>query len=98
MGATLSPAGLYHFDILINDPDTDNPNDKITKIDIVSDSGVVVKTYQPTPAYRVEWTPSIPGKGNKYFFVRVWNAGGGDAPGANSAKPVAWLAPVWTGK
>ena len=29
------------------------------------------------------------------WLVRVWNAGGGDAPGADPAKPVAWLAPVW---
>jgi hypothetical protein len=33
-----------------------------------------------------------------YFFVRVWNAGGGDAPKANPDHPVAWLAPIWTGR
>jgi hypothetical protein len=30
--------------------------------------------------------------------VRVWTARGGDAPQADAAKPVAWLAPVWTGR
>lgn len=98
MGSTLSATDFYHFDILIDDPDIENPKDKITKIDIVSDGGAVVKTYQPASAYRVEWTTSVPGKGKKYFFVRVWNAGGGDAPGANAGNPVAWLAPVWTGR
>jgi hypothetical protein len=44
------------------------------------------------------WRPTISDATNKFFFVRVWNAGGGDAPSANPAQPVAWLAPVWTGR
>jgi hypothetical protein len=35
---------------------------------------------------------------NRYFFVRVWNAAGGETPQADPAKPMAWLAPVWTGR
>ena len=46
----------------------------------------------------VRWSPTIQDTTNKYFFIRVWNAGGGDAPGADPAKPIAWLAPVWTGR
>jgi hypothetical protein len=98
MGCTLGRPDVFTFDIAISDPDTANPKDKITKIDIVKDGGAVVKSYSPAPDYSVHWQPTITDATNKYFFVRVWNAGGGDAPGADPAKPVAWLAPVWTGR
>lgn len=98
MGSTLPSSKNYTFKISVDDPDVTNPNNKITKIDIVSDSGVVIKTYSPEPSYSVEWSPVIKNAGNKYFFVRVWNAGGGDAAGADPAKPIAWLAPVWISK
>lgn len=98
MGSTLKRPKIFKFDIVINDPDTNNPKDKITKIDIVKDGGVVVQTYIPTPAYSVHWSPTIHDSENKYFFVRVWNAGGGDASGASPDSTVAWLAPVWTGR
>jgi len=35
---------------------------------------------------------------NHYFFVRVWNERGGAAAGGNPNEPIAWLAPVWTGR
>ncbi len=98
MGSTLDRTARFTFDISINDPDTDKPKHRITRIDIVKDGGAVVQTYNPAPAYSVAWKPAITDATNKYFFVRVWNAGGGDASGANPAKPVAWLAPVWTGR
>ncbi|MEO6912083.1 MAG: hypothetical protein ABI158_14290, partial [Edaphobacter sp.] len=99
MGSTLTRPSIFRFDINVGDPDTNNPNDKITKIDIIKDHGEVVQSYTPdTPGYTVNWKPIIKDTTNKYFFVRVWNAGGGDAPKADSAKPIAWLAPVWTGR
>ena len=98
MGSTLNRPDVFKFAISINDPDTNKPKDKITKIDIVKDGGAVVQEYQPTPAYSVTWSPTIQDATNRFFFVRVWNAGGGDAAGGNPAKPVAWLAPVWTGR
>lgn len=93
MGSILTRPDVYRFDIAVSDPDTGNPKDKITKIDIVKDGGVVVQTYTPTPDYSVHWTPEIHDSTSKFFFVRVWNAGGGDPD-----KPVAWLAPVWSGR
>jgi len=99
MGSTLAPASSYHFHIHISDPDTGKPEDKITKIDIVHDHGDVVQTYTPDmPSFDVDWSPVIADTSSHYFFVRVWNAGGGDAPGADPTKPIAWLAPVWTGR
>jgi hypothetical protein len=98
MGSILKQPVVFDFDITISDPDTNNPKDRITKIDVVKDGGVVAKTYAPDPASSVRWHASLQDATNKYFFVRVWNAGGGDAPGADPAKPVAWLAPVWTGR
>jgi hypothetical protein len=98
MGSTLNRPQRFKFHISVEDPDKDKPNDKVTRIDIVKDGGVVVQTYTPTPGYSIQWSPTINDSTNKFFFVRVWNAGGGDAPGANPSKPVAWLAPVWTGR
>ena len=97
-GSTLTAAATYRFDITVSDPDTTNPKDKITKIDIVTDGGKVVSDFTPTPDYTVHWNTGVSFPGKKYFFVRVWTAGGGDAPGADPANPVAWLAPVWTGQ
>jgi hypothetical protein len=99
MGSTLDSPDTFTFDINLHDPDTDKPKDKITKIDIVKDHGKVAETYEvPTPDYSVEWKPTIHDTESKYFFVRVYNAGGGDGPKADPAKPMAWLAPVWTGR
>lgn len=95
MGSTLKPAQSYRFDISIGDPDA---GDRITRIDIVKDGGAVVQEHTPTAGQPVRWTPSVQDPSAKYFFVRVWTARGGDAPGADPAKPVAWLAPVWTGR
>ncbi|MDB5318905.1 MAG: hypothetical protein JWN40_536 [Phycisphaerales bacterium] len=98
MGSTLDRPESLEFNISINDPDTGNPKDKITKIDIVKDGGAVVDTYAPAPAHAVEWKTTLHDTTSKYFFIRVWNAGGGDAPKAKAENPVAWLAPVWTGR
>lgn len=98
MGSTLDRPPVFNFDIEIRDPDTGNPKDKITKVDIVRDGGIVAQEYTPAPAYSVVWRPAIVDATSRYFFVRVWTAGGGDAPGADPSKPVAWLAPIWTGR
>jgi hypothetical protein len=98
MGSTLDGPTEFRFDITISDPDTDKPGDRITKIDIVKDGGAVARVYDGVPGYTVKWTTSISDSTNKYFFVRVWNAGGGDTASADLSKPVAWLAPVWTGR
>jgi hypothetical protein len=98
MGATLDRPEALAFKIMISDPDTSNPQQKITKLDLVTDGGAVVETFEPTPAHAVTWTPTVRDTTHHYYFVRVWNAAGGDLAGADATKPVAWLAPVWTGR
>jgi hypothetical protein len=99
MGSTLGPTNTYKFDIDLSDPDTNKPEDKITKIEIVKDHGEVALTYAPdAPDYQVHWSPNITDSTSKYFYIRVWNVGGGDAPGGSPQRPIAWLAPVWTGR
>ncbi|HVM50939.1 MAG TPA: hypothetical protein VMU04_23125 [Candidatus Acidoferrum sp.] len=98
MGSTLPATNVFNFRIAISEPDTGKAKDKITKIDIVKDGGKVVQSYEPTPDYSVTWSPTVTDATSKYFFVRVWRAGGGDTPEADPQIPVAWLAPVWTGR
>jgi hypothetical protein len=99
MGSTLNQPGKYRFNIAISDPDVNDPKAKITKLDIVKDGGEIVQTYIPTePSTNVTWMPVVTDAEAHYFFVRVWNAGGGDGPKPDAGRPVAWLAPVWTGK
>ena len=63
------------------------------------DGGIVAAAYRPEPpSFSVRWKPVLTDATNTYFFVRVWNATGGDAIDAKPGNPVAWLAPVWTGR
>ena len=99
MGSTLNKPSKLKFDISISDPDTSSAKDQITKVDIVKDGGAVAQTYTPpAPGYSIHWAPEIDDSASHYFFVRVWTAGGGDAPNPKPEEPVAWLAPVWTGR
>jgi hypothetical protein len=99
MGSTLARPDALTFDIQISDPDTDNPKDVITRIDLVKDGGVVAETHTPDkPAHAISWKPTLKDATCKYVFVRVYNASGGDAPNPKPNNPVAWLAPVWTGR
>lgn len=98
MGSVLTASNNYKFDISISDPDTNDQKDRITQIEIIGDSGKVVKAYVPEPSHTIKWSPTINNSSDKYYFIRIYNEGGGDASSADPAKPVAWLAPVWTGK
>lgn len=90
MGSTLNSPSTFKFVVNIDDPDTTDEKNKITKIDIVTDKGAIVQTHTPTSAHSVAWTPTIENTLSRYFFIRVWNA--------SSPDPIAWLAPVWTGR
>lgn len=85
MGSEIKTAGAYKFDIRVSDPDTDDRQGVITRIEIVGENGNVVKTSE-FDAHEVNWKVSVP-KGQNYYYVLVYNAAG--------KHPVAYAAPVW---
>jgi hypothetical protein len=97
MGSTLGSPTTFNFAITVSDPDT---ADKITKIEILkpNGTGATVAASATFNANSVTWNPSITDSTSSYFYVRIYNATGGDAGSANPANPVAWLAPIWTGR
>lgn len=98
MGSTLDKPDTIAFDIEISDPDTAEPLDAITKVDVITDGGEVAATFETAPTHTLSTRIVVPSGDKKYFFLRVWNAGGGDLPNPKPGEPVAWLAPVWTGR
>ncbi|RKH53197.1 DNRLRE domain-containing protein [Corallococcus llansteffanensis] len=88
MGSTLASPSTFNFNIQVSDADV---GDRISRIEILKDNGVVVQTFAPaTPQASVTWTPSLTDTTSRYFFLRVYNEG--------STAPMAWIAPVWTGR
>jgi hypothetical protein len=86
----LNQPGTLNFTITASDPDTSVSGDKITKIELMADNGVVV-TSKTFSAYNVTWSPSVSNTQHyKYYFFRVYTAGKTDGA-------TAYIAPVWTG-
>lgn len=101
MGSTLSPATEYKFEIQITDPDRSVAEDKITKIEIIRDNGEIALVHEPTASHSVIWKPVLKDESSKYFFIRIYSNGGSDVSkdkASDPLKPIAWLAPVWTGR
>lgn len=90
MGSVLeSTPTLCTAKIHIEDPDG-VASDRITKVEIVSNGGVVVATLNADSTV-VDWTITFASAGASYFYVRVTtmsNVTGGEGP-------TAWTAPVW---
>jgi hypothetical protein len=80
MGSILSNPSQLNFDIQVTDPD---PNDNITKIEILTKGGAVVYSHDADAA-SVHISPSLPAV-HKYYFLRVTQADG----------EMAITAPVW---
>ena len=88
MGSTLSSPSTFNFAITASDPDA---GERITKIEILKDNGVVVLTHTPaSPQASVTWNPTLNDTTSKYFFLRVFNE--------SRAGATAWVAPTWTGR
>ena len=88
MGSTLSNPSTFRFAITASDPDAGN---RITKIEILKDNGVVVLTHTPaSPQASVTWNPTLNDTTSKYFFLRVYNE--------SRTGVTAWVAPTWTGR
>jgi hypothetical protein len=90
MGTVLTGGTTFQVSATVDDPDA---GDVPTKLEIVSDGGVVV-AQNDAPQKGVAWTPSLTSSTSKYYFLRVTtlrNVTGG-------AGWTAWTAPVWTGR
>jgi hypothetical protein len=90
MGSEIDPAKKYGFDIQISDPDTDDPTNRITKVEIVGEGGKVIASRQ-FDSHDVKWRTSLAAGAQPYYFVLVYNA-------ARESSPVAYAAPVWIAK
>lgn len=86
MGSDIPRAARYRFDIEVNDPDTDKPEDTIRRIEILGEDGRVVASSE-FGSHRVHWQPTVVA-GESYYYVLVYNAASGDSA-------VAYAAPVW---
>ena len=101
MGSTLAgTASSYTADVKIWDPDAlaGSKSDAVTLVEIVSDGGVVVRTYKPSAAAGIKtvtWTAKGLPVNARYFWVRVSTASD-DVNGVPGV--TAWTAPVWTGR
>ena len=101
MGSTLSgAAAAYSAEVRVWDPDAlaGGASDAVTRVEIVSDGGAVVRGLTLSPAAGIKtvtWkVAGLPAKA-RYFWVRVSTASS-DASGLPGV--TAWTAPVWTGR
>ena len=100
MGSTLARASTYSADVKIWDPDAlaGRASDAVTRVDLVSDAGAVVRSMKLSAAAgkkTVTWKPTGLPVSAKYFWVRVSTASD-DVTGLPGV--TAWTAPVWTGR
>ncbi len=96
MGSVLGGLpSTFEIQVQVEDPDAvdGDQGDLVTKVEIVSDGGVVVATHDVSDS-TVEWTTTLTSATAHYFYARISTASGPDGvPG-----PTAWTAPVWTGR
>ena len=84
-GSRLANPANCDIVIDVQDPDTGNNNEQITKLEIIGDHGVVIAT-NTFSTFNAHWALTIPTT-SSYYYLRVTNAAG----------KKAWTAPVWTG-
>jgi hypothetical protein len=100
MGSTTARSSAYAADVKIWDPDAlaGRASDAVTRVELVSDAGVVVRSLKLGAAAgmkTVTWRPTDLPASAKYFWVRV-STGSDDVSGVPGV--TAWTAPVWTGR
>ena len=86
MGSKVGTPGQAAFDITVSDPNTTTSADKIKKIEVIGNGGVVLAS-QTFDSHSVTWQPNITVGSNDYMFIRIFN-------GERSAH-TAVAAPVW---
>lgn len=87
MGSVVTPAARYAVSVAVTDPDTLVAADRITKLEIVSDGGVVAASRNVN-GHSVTWSPTVSSSTARYYWLRVTTGDG----------VTAWTAPVWTGR
>ncbi len=85
MGSIIGKPTTTNFEIQVSDPDTTNANDKIKKIEIITEGGAIAAS-QTFDAHSVTWNPSI-ATPKKYYFLKIYNG--------ERATYTAAAAPVW---
>ncbi|XMO85849.1 hypothetical protein AAFN75_13750 [Algibacter sp. AS12] len=95
MGSSIPKSETYNLQLYINDPDIDDKTDKISKIDIITREGKIIKSIEPKSLKHENYfNVSIENKDiDTYFFVQVWD--NTKTKKVEISKPVAWLAPIW---
>jgi hypothetical protein len=72
MGSKIGKPSTVNFNISVSDPSTNVATDKIKKIEVVTEGGVIVAS-QTFDAHSVNWNPTVSANGKKYFFIRIFN-------------------------
>lgn len=86
MGSVLNAPGTYNIALHIEDPDTNNPNDKISRVEIISDWGEIVARASFN-SFLVDWQTTLSSQTAKYYYAKIYTKDG----------QRAWTTPVWTG-
>ena len=87
MGRVLSPRQKrLDFDIRLNDPDTQQPRDRITRVQVVGERGRILASRRFN-AHRVRWQVTVRRGQNSYLLVRAFTN--------DPEQLTAILAPVW---
>jgi len=97
MGSTVDESKTYKLYIHINDPDVTDESDRISKIEVITGNGKIIKTIESKAfRHRNYWSVSLKNKKvSNYLFVRVWD---NLKDNEGDISPVAWLSPVWIKK
>lgn len=86
MGSQVGTPTDAVFNITVSDPDTANTQDKIKKIEVIGNGGVVLAS-QTFDAHSVTWQPTVAVGSNSYMFIRIFNG--------ERTTHTAVAAPVW---
>jgi hypothetical protein len=87
MGSVLGPGWTrVRLDVKLSDPDTQQRRDRITRVQVIGDSGRVLASRN-FDAHRITWRVTVSRGRNSYIFVRAFT---------NDPQQLsAILAPVW---
>ncbi len=94
MGASTLPAATHAVAVSVENLSDDDgapadPSENVTLLELVSDGGEVIGSYQPDEGNTATWSTTVPG-GCTYIYLRVSTAEEYEFTG-----PTAWTAPVW---